>query len=29
MNVAYLYPDFKTALVGKFKDGQLECAQVH
>jgi hypothetical protein len=27
-NIAYIYPDFKTAFVGTFKDGQLECAQV-
>ena len=25
--IAYLYPDFKTALVGSFVDGVMECAQ--
>jgi histone-lysine N-methyltransferase SETD7 len=25
--IAYLYPDYKTALVGSFTDGVMECAQ--
>ena len=25
--IAYLYPDFKTALVGSFVEGVMECAQ--
>ena len=29
MNIAYIYPDFSTALVGNFKDGVLVGAQVH
>ena len=28
IRVAYLYPDYKTALVGTFSDGILEYAQV-
>ena len=28
MNIAYIYPDFKTALLGNFKDGEMEFAQV-
>jgi len=27
MNIAYVYPDFISALVGNFRDGILECAQ--
>ncbi|XP_023349009.1 histone-lysine N-methyltransferase SETD7 [Eurytemora carolleeae] len=27
-NIAYIYPDFKTALVGNFRDGVLEFGQV-
>ena len=28
VNVAYIYPDFKTALVGTFKDGVMDFSQV-
>ena len=26
-NIAYIYPDFKTILLGSFRDGQLVCTQ--
>ena len=29
MNIAYIYPDFNTALVGNFKDGVLVGGQVN